>query len=120
MTKYLKMSLWEKGKERGPLWTALSSSSSRLTSLLCVAKLSAFPYFLCVWMGQVVYVQQGQTRKHTHGYMQARSACMHRHLSLLKAEVKSHIKAESYRNSTVQRRQLPSWERQIVTLTKRF
>lgn len=60
------------------------------------------------------------TYRSTHGYTYTHSACIHRHLRLLKAEVKSHIKAESYWSSTVQRHQLPSWERQIVTLIKRF
>lgn len=110
------------GKEQGTLWAVLSSNSARVTSFFCVVVAFAmFPilFIFVAHMGGSGCVRaQGHTETH-RGHTLAQCT-MHRHWRLLKAEVKSHIKAQSSRSSTVQRRQLPSRERQIVTLIKRF
>lgn len=84
---------------------------------ICCVSSCHLIYFVAHKVGQAV--SGTRTHENTRGHTLAQGM-VHRLWRLLKAEVKSHIKAQSSQSSTVQRHQLPSRERQIVTLIKRF
>lgn len=121
--KCLTMSLWGKAKNKVPseLCSAVTPRGSRHSSAWCWHLLCfPLPFDLFLLPTWVVRLCLGTRTHENTPWAHAGTVHYGRLWRLLKAEVKSHIKAQSSGSSTVQRHQLPSRERQIVALIKRF